>query len=326
MNSDELSHVASGVPGQTGSVCDVELEARPARPVTPSDHSGDMQQWPQIIPVEHSDSRLTDHSGSSPESTPANPPIEQSINSTAADLEIDQYLNPSPVPPIANQNPKTENSPTLGEYRGNGFVARLPKILRDQVNQMILDGVSNPEIIRRLGEPGKHLKPDHLYQWKLRGYKDWLLQQDWLAERRARRESAADLIQDCDTTQTNESALHLGTLYVFEALRDLRSGSLDDKLGGDSASFARLLNALSRASRETLTLQKYREACAKARQALKPLRDPNRKLSERERRALVLRVDELLGIPSGDDIGFPPPAALAETSGSGDSSAQAVTA
>jgi hypothetical protein len=240
MNSDEHSHVALSVPGQTGSVPDVKPEAGPP------------------------------------------------------------------------QNSKIENSPTLGEYRGNGFVARLPKVLRDQVNQMMLDGVSYPKIIRRLGEPGSHLKPDHLSEWKKRGHKDWLLQQDWLAERRARRESAADLIQDCDTTQTNESALHLGTLYVFDALHDLRSGSLDDKLGGDSASFARLLNALSRASRETLTLQKYREACAKARQALKPLRDPKRKLSESERRALVLRVDELLGIPSGDEVDSPSPVALAE--------------
>ena len=120
-------------------------------------------------------------------------------------------------------------------------------------------------------------------------------------KRRARRESAADLIQDCDATQVNQSALHLGTLYIFDALRDLRAGSLDDKLGGDSAAFARLLNALSRASRETLQLQKYREACAKARTVLQPLRDPKRKLTDEERRALVLVVDDILGLPPQDD-------------------------
>ena len=165
----------------------------------------------------------------------------------------------------------------------------------------MLDGVPYADIIGRLGEQGKHLKPDHLYQWKKRGHKDWLVQQDWLAERRARRESAADLIQDCDATQVNQGALHLGTLYIFDALRDLRAGSLDNKLGGDSAAFARLLNALSRASRETLQLQKYREACAKARAALQPLRDPKRKLTENENRSLVLMVDNILGLPSQDD-------------------------
>ena len=93
----------------------------------------------------------------------------------------------------------------------------------------------------------------------------------------------------------------IGTLYIFDALRDLRAGSLDNKLGGDSAAFARLLNALSRASRETLQLQKYREACAKARAALQPLRDPKRKLTENENRSLVLLVDNILGLPSQDD-------------------------
>ena len=202
---------------------------------------------------------------------------------------------------IDSCDPPSPQPITACAYRGNGNVARLPKSTRDQINHWMLDGVSYPDIIGRLGDQGKHLKPDHLYQWKKRGYQDWLVQQDWLAERRARRESAADLIEDCDATQVNQSALHLGTLYVFDALRDLRAGSLDDKLGGDSAAFARLLNALSRASRETLQLQKYREACAKARAALQNLRDPKRKLSDDERRSLVLMVDELLGLPSQDD-------------------------
>src|SRR6266481_9582057 len=202
----------------------------------------------------------------------------------------------------------TATAPYLAT-RGNGFVARLPRAIRDQLNQMMLDGVPYADVIERLGEQGKHLKPDHLYQWKKRGHQDWLVQQDWLAERRARRESAADLIEDCDATQVNQSALHLGTLYIFDARRDLRAGSLDNKLGGDSAAFARLLNALSRASRETLQLQKYREACAKARAALQPLRDPKRKLTENENRSLVLMVDNILGLPSQDD---PSPEALAK--------------
>src|SRR4051812_42769867 len=179
---------------------------------------------------------------------------------------------------------QSDENPVCGKYRGRGKVARLPKTVRDQINQGILDGLTYTEIIQHLGEKGKGLNTDHLHEWKKRGYQDWLLHQDWLAERRARMESAADFIQDSDPTQVNQSALQLGTLYIFEALRDLRNGALDDKLGGDSAGFARLLNALSRASRETLQLQKYREACIKAREALQTLRDPKRKLTEDERR------------------------------------------
>jgi hypothetical protein len=209
----------------------------------------------------------------------------------------------APAPPLA-----------ASAYRGNGFVARLPKTIRDQLNQMMLEGVSYPQIIKRLGDPASHLKPDHLSEWKKRGHQDWLVQQDWLAERRARQEYAADLIQDCDATQVNQGALHLGTLYIFDALRDLRAGSLDDKLGGDCAAFARLLNALSRASRETLQLQKYRDACSRARAALLELKDPKRKLNESETRAIVLKVDDILGLRS-DDPGDDTPSSAAHVGG-----------
>jgi hypothetical protein len=72
-------------------------------------------------------------------------------------------------------------------------------------------------------------------------------------------------------------------------------------LGGDSAAFVRLINALARASRETMLLQKYRTACAQARAALSELKDPKRKLSESERRAIVLQVDDILGLGSPED-------------------------
>src|SRR2546428_10347776 len=100
---------------------------------------------------------------------------------------------PTPAPEAEIHPPQ----PTIAcSYRGNGHVARLPKSVRDQINNWMLDGVAYAEIIGRLGEQGKHLKPDHLYQWKKRGHKDWLVQQDWLAERRARPGTAADPIPD----------------------------------------------------------------------------------------------------------------------------------
>ena len=43
------------------------------------------------------------------------------------------------------------------DARANGKVARLPKALRDQINQWILDGVTYPDIIQRLGEHGQGL-------------------------------------------------------------------------------------------------------------------------------------------------------------------------
>ena len=106
-------------------------------------------------------------------------------------------------------------------------------------------------------------------------------------------------MRDFDATEVNHAALQLGTLHIFDALRELELGSLNKKLGGDCMAFARLINALARASRETMQLQKYREACAEARAKVRELKDPKRKLTEDERRSLILQVDEILGIGGG---------------------------
>ena len=183
-------------------------------------------------------------------------------------------------------------------HRGNGKVARLPKPIRDQVNQWLLDGLSYPDIIQRLGDHGRDLTPNCLSQWKKRGHQDWLLEQSWLAQTRARQEAASELSAGFDATQVNHAALQLATLHILDTLRDLGPGSLDQKLGGDCAAFTRLIHALARASRETVQLQKYRDACARARAALLELKDPSRKLTESETRAIVLQVDDILGLRS----------------------------
>jgi hypothetical protein len=166
---------------------------------------------------------------------------------------------------------------------------------------MIQDGFTYPAIIQSLGDAGKELNAVNLTRWKDGGYQDWLLEQIFVADTRTRQESASDLSRDFDATHVNHAALQLASLHIFQAMRHLGPGSLDAKLGGSSASFARLIHALTRASRETLQLQKYREACNKARVAIENLRDPKRKLSEQEHRSLVLAVDDILGLSCPDD-------------------------
>lgn len=196
------------------------------------------------------------------------------------------------------------NTQTLSHRsRSNGNVARLPKSIREKINQMIQDGVSYPDIIETLGEHAEDISAVNLSRWKNGGYQDWLTEQQFIERLRARQETPSELVRDFDATEVNHAALQLGTLQIFEALRDLGPGSLDEKLGGDAASFARLLNALARASRETMQLQKYRQACAEARAALEPMKDPKRKLSDDERHAIVQHVDEILGLDQAPKTG-----------------------
>jgi hypothetical protein len=165
---------------------------------------------------------------------------------------------------------------------------------------MLQDGVAYPAIIRSLGEDGKHLNTVNISRWKNGGHKEWLIQQDFIERIRVRQETPGELVRDFDATEINHAALQLGSLHIFEALRDLGPGTLNEKLGGDCAAFARLLNALARTSRETMLLQKYREACARAREALMEIKDPKRKLNESETRAIVRTVDKILGLDFED--------------------------
>jgi hypothetical protein len=197
---------------------------------------------------------------------------------------------------------KNRNEKGLGSYKRNGNVARLTKEVRDRINVMIEDGFAYHEIIEKLGEEGEGLDISNLSRWKDGGYADWLAERAFVERLRARQETSRELVKDFDATEVNHAALQLGTLHIFEALRELGPGSLNEKLGGDCAAFARLVNALARASRETMQLQRYREACAQARAALREL-DPKRKLDESETRAIVRKVDEILGLDraAGDD-------------------------
>ncbi len=189
--------------------------------------------------------------------------------------------------------PKTKS--TLPN-RHNGNVAHLPKEVRDQINLMIDDGVTYPAILKQLGEHAKNLNTVNLCRRRKGGYQDWLADRAFVQRVRARQETPNELVREFDPTGVNQAALQLGSLHIFEALRDLGPGTLNDKLGGDCAAFARLINALARASRETVNLQRYQDACAKAKAALQPMLDPKRKLTESETRAIVRNVDQVLGL------------------------------
>jgi hypothetical protein len=123
---------------------------------------------------------------------------------------------------------------------------------------MLQDGRPYAEIIKKLGRDGKHLTVPNVSRWKDSGYQDWLLDQAFVARIRLAQESAWDLSTGFDATRVTHAALQLATLHIFTALRDLQSGSLDDKLGGDFEAFVRLVNALAHASRETLAVQPRR--------------------------------------------------------------------
>lgn len=188
-------------------------------------------------------------------------------------------------------------------HRRTGKIACLPNAIRDRINLMIRDGVPYRAIIDKLNAPDAPPLPypiteNNLSDWKDGGYEDWVQEQLWQQEMRADRDSFSGLLAGPDPIQLPEGGLQLAATGVCQLLRDLSLSRSTP--GADPDKYLRAANSLARLSRSILHVQLYRDACVKAREALKPLKDPKRKLTDSERRAIVLEVDDILGVNSHD--------------------------
>jgi len=196
------------------------------------------------------------------------------------------HLPMNPEPQILNlaNAPESSSAPENSageallhfEHRGNGKVARLPKPVRDQVNQMLLNGLSYAAIIERLGDPGKNLSPDNIGEWKKRGYRDWLLQQEWLDRMASKSNFSADILSAPETSNLHEAGLRFAAAQMFDQLMRFNA-VLDSPDSPDTADkFARLVNALSRLNRAALSFKKYADVRADLKEKELKLLDPNR--------------------------------------------------
>src|SRR4051812_13541665 len=175
---------------------------------------------------------------------------------------------------IQDQESSIRN-PESGHKR-TGKIAQLPYAVRTQINTMILDGAPYGKIKAAIGDHGKDLSPTNFTGWKQGGYLDWLYEQRWREDTRAFHQSALTLFPDSDPVKLNQCALQVAILQMLSALQNLERTGLNQKLGGDSAAYSRLVNALSRACREAINAQKFHEN----RTATVQLKhkDPHRKL------------------------------------------------
>ena len=146
--------------------------------------------------------------------------------------------------------------------RANGKVAQRPKVVRDRINQMILDGVIYPRILEALGEDGKGLAKSHLINWRKTGHQDWLKQQERLEYMRSIREFAMEAARGNEGSVLHEAGLQLAAAQVYELLMDFEPESLKAKLKGSPENYARLVTVLSRLSEGGLKYERYRAQVA----------------------------------------------------------------
>jgi hypothetical protein len=213
-------------------------------------------------------------------------------------LQLANHHSPDEAPPTAGPtelpNPQPASPPGKPPRRARSKIARLPKTARDQLNTLIEDGVPFADIPARLGDIANIITPRDISRWaQSPHFQRWVLDQEWLEKLRADQEPALDLLDGFDNSRFDQATLQLAVARLFFALRHADSGDLNQHLGGNAQTFARLVHALSRACHEFAHVQKCAEAAAIAQALQLQPKDPERNFSDNELRLVIDKWDQV---------------------------------
>ncbi len=144
--------------------------------------------------------------------------------------------------------------------RRKGKVARLTKELRDVVNLMLLDGTTYVQIVIELEKRGEAgFNAQNICNWHGGGYVDWLKQHERLEQMRLQRDAAIDLVKDNQGSTVTEAALHLASAQAYEVLADFDLSAFKEAMTENPAIYPKLINGLSKISKEVLGYERFRE-------------------------------------------------------------------
>lgn len=205
-----------------------------------------------------------------------------------------------------NNNGAIEDNPDKDERRGRGKLAHLPKAIRDQVNTMIRDGVPYGDIRRRFLDSGhaefEDISDKNISNWKIAGHQRWLREQEWRDDMQQTHAEALEFSQT-DDSKLEQVTLKTAAMRLYQLFKQFDALDFSLSVENKPEAYTRLFSVLPRITREALRYQKYRDACLQARAEIQKLKDPRRKLSQSETRAIVRHVDSILGLQSMADVG-----------------------
>ena|SRR5436190_12584475 len=143
-------------------------------------------------------------------------------------------------------------------HNRTGKVARLPKEVRDHLNQMLLDGVPFAHIIDRLGEHGKELNEDNVSNWKKGGYKDWLMELERKEALTATRDAALTLVKEKAGGTVQDAGRAIAAAQLFELLISFDPTAFAKALADKPELYLRLISVLARLSEGEAACGHYR--------------------------------------------------------------------
>ena len=142
-------------------------------------------------------------------------------------------------------------------HRSYAKVSRLPAKIRNQVNEMLYDGISYSKIIAWLEEQGHSgFNEMNISRWREGGYQAWLNAQERHDHREFLHELAEQTKSDDSTFQ--DASIHLAQLQFFEALNSLEGADLAIMVKENRKEFIQLLKTFTHFNRYCLQRQKFR--------------------------------------------------------------------
>jgi len=162
---------------------------------------------------------------------------------------------PEPDPPVIPQatdqpadHAEAEAAPSESQHTRTGKVARLPKEIRDQVNQMLLDGVPFRKIIENLGEHGKEITEKNITNWKQGGHQDWLLDLERKDALAITRDAALDLVKEKAGITVQDASRTVASAQLYQLLLAFDPTAFATALADKPELYIRLISAIARLS------------------------------------------------------------------------------
>jgi hypothetical protein len=159
----------------------------------------------------------------------------------------DQPESPGPEHPPSEQH--EPEKPSKPYHSGNGKIARLPEKTRDQINQMLADGVPHLQILESIGEYAKGITVGNITTWKTHGgFQRWLDHRDTKAALNITRTEAADLATEKPAAPLQEASRSLASAQIYDLLRLFDTTALRSALASKPELYLQLISSISRLS------------------------------------------------------------------------------
>ena len=160
--------------------------------------------------------------------------------------------------PSPDDSPETRPDPKPATRRRRGKIARLPLKLRELINLMLRDGVPYAKISHKLAEHGHTLDKDNLSRWHTGGYQDWVQEQAWLDEMRARLEFATEVVNQPNANRLDTASLRIAVTRMYGLLLSFDPATLTSQLASQPTAYSRILSSLCKLNDSIIRSERHR--------------------------------------------------------------------